>query len=157
MTATLAESVNFHAVAVPLAVNTDCQIKENGMIHKNRGNRRWIDKRKRRHKYNLCQRICGDAMYWLGGILGRYDKGKIHSTDNWKKTNGKVAQSDCSHNTGYVGTLHRMDNNYSHSDKKKVECCNSKLKDYDNGWHEIDTMIIADCEDYADSEGEKND
>ena len=116
------------------------------MIHKNRGNRRWVDKRKRRHKYNLCQRICGDAMEWLGGILGKYDKGKIHSTDHWKKTNGKVAQKNCSHNTGYVGTLHRFDNNYSHSDKKKIESCNDKLKNYkdESEWEKVDAIIGTD-------------
>ena len=141
MTATLAESLNFHAVAVPLAVNTDCQIKENGMIHKNRGNRRWIDKRKRRHKYNLVERIWGDAKTYLGGVLGKYDKGKIHDIECGCKTNGKTAS------VGNMG-CDRLGNNYSHSDKKKVECCNSKLKDYDEGWREIDAMIIADCEDY---------
>lgn len=41
-----------------------------------------------------------------------------------------------------------MGNNYSHSDKKKVECCNNKVKDYEDGWAEIDAMVIADCEDY---------
>lgn len=120
------------------------------MIHKNRGNRRWVDKRKRKHKYNLCQRVCGDAMYWLGGILGAYDKGKIHSTDHWKKTNGRVAMSDCDGNTGYVGTLHRMGNNYSHSDKKKVESCNDKVKEYTDGFDEMDAMIAADIESYYD-------
>ena len=62
------------------------------MIHKNRGNRRWMDKRKRRSKYNLCQRIWGDAMYFLDGILGKYDKGKIHDIDHAEKTNGKTSQ-----------------------------------------------------------------
>ena len=91
------------------------------MIHKNRGNRRWVDKRKRRHKYNLVQKIWGDAMYFLDGILGKYDKGKIHDIDHAEKTNGKTSQKGGRDNVGYVGTLHRMDNNYSHSDKKKVE------------------------------------
>ena len=52
------------------------------MIHKNRGNRRWMDKRKRRSKYNLCQRIWGDAMYFLDGILGKYDNITQYYKDN---------------------------------------------------------------------------
>lgn len=119
------------------------------MIHKNRGNRRWMDKRKRRHKYNLCQRIWGDAMYFLDGILGKYDKGKIHDEENYKKTNNRIASKD------HKGA-NRMGNNYSHSDKKKVECCNDKVKDYEDGWSEIDTMIADDIESYYDWERENN-
>ena len=111
------------------------------MIHKNRGNRRWVDKRKRRSKYNLCQRIWGDATTFLGGILGKYDKGKLHSTCYGNKTNKRVASKDYT-------TSHRLGNNYCCSDKRKVECCRDKFKDYEDGWAEIDTMIIADCEDY---------
>ena len=111
------------------------------MIHKNRGNRRWVDKRKRRSKYNLCQRIWGDATTFLGGILGKYDKGKLHSTCYGNKTNKRVASKDYT-------TSHRLGNNYCCSDKRKVECCNDKIKDYKDGWAEIDAMIIADCEDY---------
>lgn len=43
---------------------------------------------------------------------------------------------------------HKMGNNYSHSDKKKVESCNYKLQDYEDGLEEIDAMILADCEDW---------
>ena len=111
------------------------------MIHRNRGNRRWVDKRKRRSKYNLCQRIWGDATTFLGGILGKYDKGKLHSTCYGNKTNKRVASKDYT-------TSHRLGNNYRCSDKRKVECCNDKIKDYKDGWAEIDAMIIADCEDY---------
>lgn len=113
------------------------------MIHKNRGNRRWTDKRKRRHKYNLVQRIWGDAKTFLDGVLGKYDKGKVHDEENYKKTNSRVASKDCKGSN-------RMGNNYSHSDKKKVECCNDKVKDYEDGWAEIDTMIAADIESYYD-------
>ena len=113
------------------------------MIHKNRGNRRWTDKRKRRHKYNLVQKIWGDATTFLDGILGKYDKGKIHDEENYKKTNNRVASKD------HKGA-NRMGNNYSHSDKKKVECCNDKVKDYEDGWAEIDTMVAADIESYYD-------
>ena len=116
------------------------------MIHKNRGNRRWMDKRKRRSKYNLCQRIWGDATWFLDGILGKYDKGKIHDIDHAEKTNGKTSQKGGRDNVGCVGTLHRMDNNYSHSDKKKVESCNDKLKDYKESW----SMITTDIESYYD-------
>lgn len=113
------------------------------MIHKNRGNRRWTDKRKRRHKYNLVQRIWGDAKTFLDGVLGKYDKGKIHDEENYKKTNNRVASKD------HKGA-NRMGNNYSHSDKKKIECCNDKIKDYEDSWAEIDTMVAADIESYYD-------
>lgn len=120
------------------------------MIHKNRGNRRWVDKRKRRNKYNLCQRIWGDAMYFLDGILGKYDKGKVHDINHAEKTNGKVSQKGGQDNVSHVGSLGRFGNNYSHSDKKKVESCNDKVKDYEDGWAEIDAMIAADIESYYD-------
>ena len=55
------------------------------MIHKNRGNRRRVDKRKRRHKYNLVRKIWGDATTFLGGVLGKYDKGKIHDQEDYRK------------------------------------------------------------------------
>lgn len=99
------------------------------MIHKNRGNRRWTDKRKRRSKYNLVQKIWGDATTYLGGILGKYDKGQVHDTVYYDKTNGRTASN------AHVNS-HRMGNNYSHTDKKKVESCNDKLKDYKDGWAE---------------------
>ena len=113
------------------------------MIHKNRGNRRWMDKRKRRHKYNLVQKIWGDATTFLDGILGMYDKGKIHDIQNYRKTNNKQASQDgmgCG----------RLGNNYSHTDKKKVESCNDKVKDYEDGWAEIDAIVAADIESYYD-------
>lgn len=103
------------------------------MIHKNRGNRRWINKRKRRHKYNLAQKIWGDASTFLKGILGKYDKGHIHDINHAEKTNGKVATSDSKDNSGYVGTLHRMGNNYSHSDAKKIIDTEQQIKEYENG------------------------
>ena len=111
------------------------------MIHKNRGNRRWVDKRKRRHKYNLVQKIWGDAKTFLDGVLGKYDKGKIHDSCNFAKTNNRTASND------HIGA-NRLGNNYSHSDRKKVESCNDKLQDYENGLEEIDAMISADCEDW---------
>ena len=115
------------------------------MIHKNRGNRRWVDKRKRRHKYNLVQKIWGDATTFLGGVLGKYDKGKIHDQEDYRKTNNRTASREC------IGSG-RLGNNYSHSDKRKVECCKDKIKDYEDGWDEIDAMIIADCENYEDEQ-----
>lgn len=112
------------------------------MIHKNRGNRRWVDKRKRRHKYNLVQKIWGDATTFLDGILGKYDKGKIHDQEYYKKTNNKTASKDRV-SGGKLG------NNYRHTDKKKVESCNDRIKDYEN-WFDDDmyNAMLADCEDY---------
>lgn len=103
------------------------------MIHKNRGNRRMIDKRKRKHKYNLTQSIWGDAAYFLDGILGKYDKGKIHDINHAEKTNGRIAQKHGKDNVGYVGTSNRMGNNYSNSDRKKIDSINYQLKDYEYG------------------------
>lgn len=113
------------------------------MIHKNRGNRRWIDKRKRRHKYNLCQRIWGDAKTFLDGILGKYDKGKIHDINHAEKTNGKVSQKGGQDNVSHVGSLGRFDNNYRHTDKKKVESCNDKYNYYATGEEEHDDLVDA--------------
>lgn len=112
------------------------------MIHKNRGNRRWVDKRKRRHKYNLVQKIWGDAKTFLDGVLGKYDKGKIHDSCNFAKTNNRTASND------HIGA-NRLGNNYSHSDRKKVESCNDKLQDYES-WFDDDVYnaAIADCEDW---------
>lgn len=44
--------------------------------------------------------------------------------------------------------IHKNRDNYRCSDKRKAECCRDKFKDYEDGWAEIDAMIIADCEDY---------
>jgi len=110
-------------------------------IHKNRGNRRRRDKLKRKHKYNLVQSIWGDAKTYLKGILGMYDKGKIHDVQNYRKTNNKKASKD------YMG-CGRMGNNYSTTDKRKIESCNEKLKDYETGKDEIDAMVVADIESY---------
>lgn len=99
------------------------------MIHKNRGNRRWTDKRKRKHKYNLAKRICNK----IKGVLGKYDKGHIYDL-NTKQENYDDYYQD----------------SISYSDKKKVECCNDKVKDYEDGWLEIDAMVAADIESYYD-------
>ena len=110
-------------------------------IHKNRGNRRRRDRLKRKRKYNLVQSIWGDAKTYLKGILGMYDKGKIHDTENFRKTNGKLAADDC---TG----CDRLGNNYSTADKRKITSCNDKMKDYESGMDEIDAMVVADIESY---------
>ena len=68
-------------------------------------------------------------------------KRKCHDTCNFAKTNNRTASKD------HIGA-DRLGNNYSHSDKKKVESCNDKLKDYNSQLDEIDAMIIADCEDW---------
>ena len=103
------------------------------MIHKNRGNRRWTNKRKRRHKYNLAKKICDS----IKGVLGKYDKGHIYDL------NSKYKNAESSYDDYYKDGI-------SHSDKKKVECCNDKLKDYEDGWAEIDAMVAADIESYYD-------
>lgn len=81
------------------------------MIHKNRGNRRWTDKRKRKHKYNLAKRICNK----IKGVLGKYDKGHIYDLNN------KQEEYDNYYQDGI-----------SHSDKKKLDSCNYKIMDYEN-------------------------
>lgn len=86
------------------------------MIHKNRGNRRWTDKRKRRHKYNLAKKICDS----IKGVLGKYDKGHIYDL------NSKYGNKESSYDDYYKDGI-------SHSDKKKVECCNDKLDDWESG------------------------
>lgn len=86
------------------------------MIHKNRGNRRWTDKRKRRHKYNLAKKICDS----IKGVLGKYDKGHIYDL------NSKYGNKESSYDDYYKDGI-------SHSDKKKVECCNDKLNDWESG------------------------
>lgn len=116
-------------------------------IHKNRGNRRRRDRLKRKHKYNLVQSIWGDAKTYLKGILGMYDKGKIHDAQNYRKTNGKKASQD------YMG-CGRMGNNYSTADKRKIESCNEKLKDYETGKDEIDAMVAADIESWYEESNE---
>lgn len=99
------------------------------MFYRSRSNRRRMDKRKRKRKYNLYQSINGDAEKFLGGVLGKYDKGKIHDTERYHKTNGRVALNDSYRNT-YCKTLHKLGNNYSHTDKRKVIGCNDQLNEH---------------------------
>lgn len=101
------------------------------MIHKNRGNRRWMDKRKRKRKYNLAKTIYDK----IKGVIGKYDKGNIHDLNHNKEE------------SNYDDFYH---DGISHSDKKKVGSCNDKVKDYTNGFDEIDAMVRADIESYAD-------
>ena len=104
------------------------------MIHKNRGNRRWTDKRKRRHKYNLAKKICDS----IKGVLGKYDKGHIYDL-NYKYKNIESYYDD--YYRDYI----------SHTDKNKVESCNDKLKDYKESW----AMVTSDIESYYDWERKK--
>lgn len=98
------------------------------MIHKNRGNRRWTDKRKRKHKYNLAKRICNK----IKGVLGKYDKGHIYDL------NDKLAPSEHEHDYYQDGI--------SHSDKKKLDSCNYKIMDYENEPTPCDIrQITSDC------------
>ena len=73
-------------------------------------------------------------------------------------TKGKVSQREFSHNTSYVGTLHRFDNNYSHTDKKKIESCNDKYKYYATGEEEhddlVDLILENDCYGWHENHGE---
>ena len=101
------------------------------MIHKNRGNRRWTDKRKRRSKYNLAKRICNK----IKDVIGKYDKGHIYDL------NSKYKNTESYYDDYYRDCI-------SHSDKKKVESCNDKLKDYKESW----AMITTDIESYYDWE-----
>ena len=94
------------------------------MIHKNRGNRRWTDKRKRRHKYNLAKKICDS----IKGVLGKYDKGHIYDL------NSKYKNAESSYDDYYRDCI-------SHSDKKKVESCNDKLEYYSSGEQEHDELV----------------
>lgn len=105
------------------------------MIHKNRGNRRWTDKRKRRHKYNLARKICDS----IKNVLGKYDKGHIYDLNN------KQEDYDDYYQDGI-----------SHSDKKKVESCNDRIKDYES-WFDDDmyNAMLADCEDYDEDYGDE--
>lgn len=45
---------------------------------------------------------------------------------------------------------HKNSDNYRYSDKRRIECLDEKVKDYEDGWEEIDAMIIADIESYYD-------
>lgn len=76
--------------------------------------RRKQDYHKALHKKHLCQSVYGDANWWLGGILGRYDKGKIHDHEDYRKTN--------SERHGYK--------NYRHSDKKRYDRGEQMLHEY---------------------------
>lgn len=106
------------------------------MIHKNRGNRRWVDKRKRKHKYNLAKKICNK----IKGVLGKYDKGHIYDL------NDKLTPSE--HEYGYEDPI-------SNSNKKKIESCAEKMQDYENGLDELDKIIAADIEAWYEEYPEK--
>ncbi len=94
------------------------------MIHKNRGNRRWVDKRKRRHKYNLAKRICDK----IKDVIGKYDKGHIYDL------NSKYKNTESSYDDYYRDGI-------SHTDKKKIESCNDKYNYYATGEEEHDDLV----------------
>ena len=98
-------------------------------IHKNRGNRRRRDKLKRKHKYNLAKVLCDK----IKGVLGKYDKGHIYDINS----NRDEGDYDDYYQDGL-----------SRSDKRKIESCNEKLKDYETGEDEIDAIVVADIESY---------
>ena len=64
---------------------------------------------------NLAKKICDS----IKGVLGKYDKGHIYDL------NDKLTPSEHEHDYYKDGI--------SHSDKKKVECCNNKLNDWESG------------------------
>ena len=96
-------------------------------IHKNRGNRRRRDRLKRKHKFNLAKSLF-DA---FNEVLGKYDKGHVYDLNKKKEDYDDYYQD---------GT--------SRADKRKIESCNEKLKDYETGKDEIDAMVVADIKSY---------
>ena len=66
------------------------------------------------HKKKLCQAIWGDGDSFLGGILGKYAKGKIHDHKDHRKTNSE-----------WHGKK-----NYKLSDRKKYESALEKMAEY---------------------------
>lgn len=66
------------------------------------------------HKKKLCQAIWGDSDSFLGGILGKYAKGKIHDHEDHKKTNSE-----------WHGKK-----NYKLSDRKRHESALGKMAEY---------------------------
>lgn len=104
-------------------------------IHKNRGNRRRRDKLKRKHKFNLAKSLF-DA---FNEILGKYDKGHVYDLNKKKEDYDNYYQDGL-----------------SRADKRKIESCNEKLKDYETGKDEIDTMVVADIESYYEGENKES-
>lgn len=51
--------------------------------------RRKNDFHKAIRKMKLCEAIYHDSKYFLKGILGKFDKGKIHEHDDSRKTNSE--------------------------------------------------------------------
>lgn len=66
------------------------------------------------HKKKLCQKIWGDSDSFLGGILGKYSKGKIHDHEDYRKTNSE-----------WYGKR-----NYKVSDRKRHESTLEKMGEY---------------------------
>ena len=65
-------------------------------------------------KMKKCQRLWGDADKFFGGILGKYDKGKIHDHEDHRKTNSE-----------WYGKR-----NYKISDRRRSESIFDKLREY---------------------------
>lgn len=105
------------------------------MIHKNRGNRRWIRNKQIERKKHICDYKWndGDTYYAFPGM---YDKGKIHDEGTvYEKTNqkpfrgrghGKRAGAHC------MPKGHRMGGNWRAADLRKIESAESYLEEVEN-------------------------
>lgn len=102
-------------------------------IHKNRGNRRRRDRLKRKHKFNLAKSLFDT----FSEVLGKYDKGHIY--DLYKKREDYYVY---------------YQDGISRADRRKIESCDEKLKDYETGKDEIDAMVVADIESYYEENNE---
>lgn len=65
-------------------------------------------------KYSLCNSIFGDADYYLGGLIGKYIKGKINARYNYRRTNSKLYGK----------------NNFKYGDKRAYDSMNYKEYEY---------------------------
>lgn len=109
------------------------------MIHRNRGNRRWMDAQKAKSKKAKCQAIWGDADTYKK-FDGMYDKGKIHDEEPDRKTNqkkykGKGVGGCDERGVGIRGgahdmvKAHRAGKNYSASDRRRFDSTESQQEE----------------------------
>lgn len=68
-------------------------------------------------KKKLCQAIWGDGDSYHGGILGKFDKGKIHDHEDFRKTK-----------SGWYGKQ-----NYKVSDKRRFESGSEQIDEFNSG------------------------
>ena len=93
------------------------------MIHRHRGNRRWMTYRKAKRKARIVHELND---YWYYPHFGQYRKGKIHCSCPRcaAKTNGKRPVNI------YYGTNGRFENNYKWSDRKRMVAMAQDELDY---------------------------